>query len=137
MPRVVSFADGFTSASAPDVAGGVQETYALNNNQTLTNITGLVFDNAEYKTAFFDYELERIGSSTYRQSGTFIISYNGSWTLTLGNYQGDSIIESTLLNAWSITLVINSSTGQFQYSSGNLSGHTESNLKLNIVRILA
>ena len=135
--RIVNFADGFTSASAPLVTGGVQEDYALANNQALTNITGLVFSSTSYKAVFIEYELERIGSSTFRQVGTMILSYNGTWTLNLGNFQGNSIIEPTLVNAESITLTVDSATGQFKYTSGNLAGHTASNLNLNIVRIVA
>ena len=135
MTRIVSFADGFSSASAPDVVGGAQEVYTLLNNQATTAISGLIFSSSAYRTAFIDYELSRVGGATYRQSGSIIVSFNGTWSLSLGNYQGDSIIEDTLLNTQSITLTINSSTGQISYSSGNLASHTSSSLKLNIVRI--
>jgi hypothetical protein len=51
--RIVSFADGFTSASAPVISGANQENYSLNNNQATTDIVGLVFDSAAYKSVFF------------------------------------------------------------------------------------
>ena len=110
--RIVSFADGFTSASEPSISGPSSEVYSLSNNQSLTNITGLIFNSSIYKSVFFDYEIERIGTSTYRQTGSLMASFNGSWSLTTGNYQGDSIIEDTLTVDYGITLSIDASTGQ-------------------------
>lgn len=133
--RTVNFADGFISASAPVVSGADQENYILLNNQALTNITGLLFNNAQYKSVFIDFEIERIGTVTYRQSGSIIAAYNGTWSITFGNYQGDTIIEDTLVNPYSITLSIDPSTGQIKYSSGNQPGHTSSKIKLYLVRV--
>jgi len=135
--RIVSFADGFTSASAPVISGANQENYSLNNNQSTTDIVGLVFDSAAYKSVFFDYEIERIGSITYRQTGSFIAVFNGTWSLTFGNYQGDTILEDTLVNLQSVVLSINSSTGQIRYSSGNQPGHTSSKLKVYPTKVSA
>ena len=134
MTRVVSFADGFTSASAPVIAGAEQESYVLLNNQALTNITGLIFDSSIYKSIFFDYEIERIGSAEYRQVGQFVAVYNGSWFLSFGNYTGDSIIEESLENDYGITLSIDSS-GQIKYSSNDLTGHISSKIKLNVLKV--
>jgi hypothetical protein len=136
MPRVITFSDSFTSASAPVVEGAIQENYVINNNQALTNITGLVFNNAEAKSVFFDFELERIGTTTYRQAGSFIAVYNGTWSLTFGNFQGSEIIESPLANDYGFDLSIDASTGQLKYSSGNQAGHTSSKLKLYIVKVI-
>lgn len=135
MTRIVSFADGFTSASAPVVAGAEQENYTLANNQALTNITGLIFDSSTYKSVFIDFEIERIGSSTYRQSGSLILSHNGTWSITFGNYQGDPIIEDVLTEDYGITLSVVGATGQIQYSSNNLPGHTSSKIKLYVVKV--
>lgn len=135
MTRIVSFADGFTSASAPVVAGAEQENYTLANNQALTNISGLVFDSSSYKSIFIDFEIERIGSSSYRQSGSLILSYNGTWSMTFGNYQGDPIIEDVLTEVYGITLSVVGATGQIQYSSNNLPGHTSSKIKLYVVKV--
>lgn len=133
--RIVSFADGFTSASAPVVAGAEQENYTLANNQALTNISGLVFDSSAYKSVFIDFEIERIGSSSYRQSGSLILSYNGTWSMTFGNYQGDPIIEDVLTEVYGITLSVVGATGQIQYSSNDLPGHTSSKIKLYVVKV--
>ena len=135
MTRVVSFADGFTSASAPVIAGVEQENYTLLNNQVLTNITGLLFDSASCKSVFIDFEVERIGSSTYRQSGSMILVYNGTWSMTFGNYQGDTIIEDVLTEDYGITLSVVGATGQVQYSSNNLPGHTSSKIKLYVLKV--
>lgn len=137
MSKILTFADGFSSASAPTVEGAAQENYVLANNQALTNITGLIFNSSTYKSVFFDYEIERIGTSTYRQAGNFLAVYNGTWSLSFGNYQGDTIIEDSLLNDFNITLSIDSASGQIKYSSGNQAGHTSSKIKLNILKVVA
>jgi hypothetical protein len=133
--RIVNFSDGFVATTAPTVDGGDQENYVLSNNQSVTNLTGLLFNSAEYKSVFIDFEIERIGTVTYRQSGSIIAAYNGSWSITFGNYQGDTIIEDTLVNPFNITLSIDSSSGQIKYSSGNQPGHTSSKIKLYLVRV--
>lgn len=133
--RITSFADGFTSASEPSVSGAVQENYVLLNNQSLTNIVGLQFDNTSIKSVFFKYELERVGSTSKKQAGTFQLVYNTSWELTFGNYQGDSIIEDVLTEEYGVTLSV-TSLGQLQYSSNNFIGHVSSEIRLYIVRIL-
>lgn len=134
--RITAFADGFTSASEPSVSGAVQENYILLNNQSLTDVVGLQFDNTSIKSVFFKYEIERIGSTSKKQVGTFQIVYNTSWELTFGNYQGDSIIEDVLTEEYGITLSV-TSLGQIQYSSNNFIGHVSSEIKLYIVRILS
>ena len=133
--RITAFADGFTSASEPSVSGAVQENYILLNNQSLTDVVGLQFDNTSIKSVFFKYEIERIGSTSKKQVGTFQMAYNTSWELTFGNYQGDSIIEDVLTEEYGITLSV-TSLGQIQYSSNNFIGHVSSEIKLYIVRIL-
>lgn len=136
--RVVTFADGFVSTTPPVIEGEVRETYTLLNNQSSsTAISGLIINSAEFKSAFINYEIERIGTSTYRQVGSFIAAFNGTWSLTFGNYQGDQIINDTLVNPENITLTINASTGQVSYTSGNQVGHTSSKLKIYITRVVA
>jgi hypothetical protein len=138
MTRLVTFTDGFTSATIPDLGGDSLEIFTLLNNQSVSvNITDLIFSSTEFKTVFMEYEVERVGTLTYRQSGSLIASFNGAWSYSLGNYQGDSIIEESLLNTYSITLSVDASSGQFSYTSGNQAGHTSSKLKLKIVRISA
>lgn len=136
--RVINFADGFTSTSAPTIDGEVRETYTLLNNQSsVINIAGLIFPSASFKSVFFNYEIERIGTTTYRQVGSFIAVYNGTWSLTFGNYQGDQIINDSLVNPENITLSIDTVSGQITYTSGNQSGHTSSKLKAYVTRVSA
>jgi hypothetical protein len=134
--RLVNFADGFTSASEPTVSGGAQETYTLLNNQSLTNISGLVFDSSSIKSVFVNYEIERIGATSKKQVGTFQLAYNSTWEITFGNFQGDEIIEDVLTSDFGITLSV-TSLGQIQYSSNNFGSHVSSKIKLYIVRLIA
>lgn len=136
--RVVTFADGFVSTTPPVIEGEVRETYTLLNNQSSpVNISGLIINSAEFKSAFINFEIERIGVSTYRQVGSFIAAYNGSWSITFGNYQGDQIINDSLVVPQNITLSIDASTGQVSYTSGNQTGHTSSKLKIYITKVVA
>lgn len=135
MPKIVVFSDGFSSSSAPTISGGNIESYSLLNNNPLSNVVGLIFDYAEAKSIFFDYEIERIGTSTYRQSGVFQAVYNSGWSLSFANYQGDSILDEDLSNDYSLSLSIDSSNGQIKYISNDQIGHVSSKIKLNILKV--
>jgi len=137
MTRVVNFADGFTSGSEPLISGSALETYTLSNGVGLTNVTGLLFNSLFYKSVFMDFEIERVGTSTYRQTGSLIISYNGTWVMNFGNYQGDSILQDPIVDDYGITLSIDSASGQVKYVSGNQAGHVISKLKVYVTRITA
>ena len=137
MTRIVQFSDGFTSASAPVVSGGAQENYDLLNNQTGTEITGLIFDSSLYKSAFIDAEIERNGILSYRQIIQIQLYFDGTnWNLTTGNSSGDDLLNPSITEPEMISLFINS-VGQVSYDTGDLVGHTSSKLKLSIVRIVA
>jgi hypothetical protein len=140
MSLVVTFADGFTSASAPTLAGSSPEEYALLNNQSaFTNITGLSFNSANHTTAFIDFEIELSDAtpSLYRQSGSMIASYDGSaWLLEPGAYIGDAVLTTSAPVAGEIQIQV--SGGQVQYKSGNMTGGSFSGtLKLSITRVAA
>lgn len=136
--RVVTFADGFVSTTPPVIEGEVRETYTLLNNQSSpASITGLIVDSNAVKSAFINFEIERIGTSTYRQVGSFIAVYNGSWSLSFGNYQGDQIINDTLDNTENITLSINATSGQISYTSGDLPSHASTKFKIYITKVTA
>lgn len=124
MTRVVSFADGFTSASAPSVGSAGQEQYTILNNVTeLTNIAALNF--ADNTCAFISYELSRedLPTGLKRQVGNMLISKTADgFILNLANYQGDDMIRAELEE---ITLPYEvyfsvTTTGQLQYMSGNM-----------------
>lgn len=135
--RVITFADGFTSVSAPSVSGGVQENYTIANNQTAGAI--LTLNSTINKTAFVEYELIRKTDSFYfKQSGSLIMAFDGtSWSLTEGNFQGDSLINVTgVIDPQDLYLIFNPSTGALTYDSGNISGASYlGTFKLNILRI--
>ena len=137
MPKIIEFADGFSSASAPDIEGGTQEVISLLNNQTGTAISELDFDG--FSSVFIDFEVHRFDDvSTFRQVGTAIFRKNPStllWSFDLGNYTGDSIIEESISSPEHIVLSIDGS-GQVSYDSGNMgSGHTAI-LKIVLLRFL-
>lgn len=135
MTRLVTFPDGFTSSSAPSIAGGSQENYIILNNQTGTALTGFNLDPLLYKSAFATLEIERNGAVSFRQIIQLQFVFDGAdWLLTTGNSSGDDLLNSSITNPEMISLSIDSA-GDITYSSGNLSGHTSSKLKFSIVRI--
>jgi hypothetical protein len=140
MSRIISFSDGFTSASAPSLQGADQEDYAILNNQS-SPVTIFSIDAALYKSSFMHFELERSDSGgEYRQAGNIILSYDGSvWSFSTGNYQGTSIIDDSLVAALNIVLSITTSTGvgSLKYTSGNMLGTGYiGNLRVYITRIV-
>lgn len=140
MTLIVDFADGFTSASSPVLAGNSPEEYALLNNQSsFVNITGLSFDSSVYTSVFIDYELQLSTAtpSLYRQSGSIILNFNGSaWSIEPGSYTGNSIIAYSAPVAGEIQLQM--SGNQVQYKSGNMTGGSFlGKFKLIITRVVA
>ena len=139
MTRAVTFIDGFTSASAPNVATAGQEQYVIANNISVaTNITGLDF--SSYTSVFVDFELSRedVGG-LHRQSGSILINDNGAgYTLNLGTYQGDDLVRlsgESIAFPEEIVLTI-TALGQVQYKSGNMSASGYAGLlKLQITRV--
>jgi hypothetical protein len=136
MANIVSFADGFTSASSPTVVGGVQEDYTISNNTTGGAVATL--SSSSTKAVFADYELRRVTSlGTFQQTGGVIFSYDTSWSLSFGNYMGDEMFVDTIASTEHVKLMINSSTGAITYDSGNMSGTGYvGTLKLNISRMV-
>lgn len=132
--RIITFADGFSSASAPSTVVAI-ETYTIANNTT----SGAIFtlSQAVNKSASFNYELRRVDSlGTFIQAGSGIVSYDGAWTLSFGNYQGDEILVDILANPEHVKLAINSSTGAITYDSGNMIGTGYiGTLKISITRM--
>lgn len=136
MTMVLQFADGFTSSTAPTLAGGsLVETFTIANNTTAGAL--LTFDSTEFKTIFAEYELTRADvGGVYIQQGTIIFAYSGTaWAFQAGNYTGVDMIVDTIANAYEIKLTINSSTGVVTYDSGNMSTSYSGELKLNLTRI--
>ena len=111
--------------------GGVgQKKYVLTNNQTLTNVVGLLFSSTTETSFKLLIEVERVGAATYRQVIEVLGVFDGvNWSVGFGNYVGSDLIQSSITNVQEIILSITSG-GQFQYASGNLSSHVKSNLKV-------
>lgn len=102
----------------------------LNNQSSLANITSLLFDSSKETSAFFTVEIERIGSATFRQIVDIKAVYSGSaWSLGVGNFIGSDLIQDTITSGEQITLSITTG-GQVQYTSGNQSGSSASNIKV-------
>jgi hypothetical protein len=135
MTRVVTFADGFSSVSPPQTVVAVEQ-YNILNNTTLGSI--LTLNSTFYKSVFFDYELRRSSSlGTFLQAGSAIASYNGSWSLSFGNFQGDDIIKSIPSLPEEVNIQLNSVTGELKYDSLNMTGTGYTGtLKLSIVRAI-
>lgn len=118
--RIVQFADGFTSATAPGGATGVIETYSIANNASATTLA--TYDNADFKTVISTYELTRSTSlGTFKQEGSITFTFvSGSWSINYGNYSGNEMIVDSITNTEHITLSF--SGDNLQYTSGNMAG---------------
>jgi len=111
--------------------GSSYKKYTLTNNAGTTNITGLILSSSVFTSASYDFEIERIGSSTFRQIIQAQAIWSGTaWSLTFGNYSGSDIIQDSITSTEQVVLTIHSTTGQIRYSSGNLAGHTKTTLKV-------
>lgn len=110
--------------------GGGQLSQSVNNNEaTLQNVTGVVFNKADYKAAKFDFDLHRqTDSSNEQEIGTIYVTHDTAddvWRLALTSNLDDAGV------TFSIT-----SGGQVQYVSDDLTGaNYASTLKVtNIIR---
>lgn len=133
MTRVVSFADGFTSASAPTITAGTEESYTLANNQAATN---LGIDLTGYRAAIADFSVKRTDTvTTVEQSGSIIFHYDGvNWNIELGSYVGDNLITASVSSATDIALTM--SGNSVRYATGNMTGGTHTgSIKMSIVRL--
>jgi len=133
MTRVASFADGFTSASAPTLSSGTEESFTINNNQAATNIG---IDLTGYRAAFATYSLKRTDTVTsIEQSGSIIFHYDGSaWSIEFGTYSGDDVLKSSVSAVTDIALTM--SGNNVQYATGNMTGGTHTgSIKMEIVRL--
>jgi hypothetical protein len=135
--RVLTFADGFVSASPPDVEGRDQESYNLLNNQTNTTLFSI--DSAQYKSAFLDFELSRSDvSDSYVQTGSITLFFDGTnWIFSFGLTQNDEIISDSLDNPFNVVFSFTNAlgVGTLKYSSGNMGASYNGKLKVLITRV--
>jgi len=91
----------------------------LSNNQTIaTNIPGLTFNVAQVESVEIDYVIKRIfdsGASTIVETGKI-----------LGNYDGSDFSISIETTGDSGTVISVLSSGQFQYTTSDLTNHQSS-----------
>ena len=114
----------YISSNSPSIK------YVINNNQTLTNLTGLSFNSTFEKSAVLKFEIERVGSIEYRQILDAHVLFDGtSWMISFGNFTGSDLRQDVLELEQEVTISITSG-GQIQYSTGNLTGHTSSSIKV-------
>ena len=141
MTRIVTFYDGFLSATPPDIDGAVTDTYEISNNTIVDNFI-INFDTTAYYTYFIEYELERSVTGTqYRQAGTMIVYFDGTnANVTFGNYVGDDMLVAGVPTGNQVKFAIAQSTPstlwRMYYHSGEMvgSGYV-GNLKVSITRI--
>jgi hypothetical protein len=92
----------------------LQTTVTINNNQgSVTNVAGLLFNTANVRSAFVDYNIYRTDASpsVLVEGGTLLVCYNDtSWTISQMT-NGDAGVYFTMTN-----------TGQIQYTSTNMTG---------------
>jgi len=140
MSRIVSFADGFSSVTAPEDTSN-QEWYEIKNGVVSELVTSFV------GSAFMYYELKRKNTITvddedveveYSQTGSIIINEKkGVYKLSFGNYTGDEIIVDEIVNDYGVKFTMNEATGELYYDSGSMIVTDYlGTLKLSNVRIL-
>lgn len=137
MPRIVTFADGFVSASEPPVELQEPEVYSIANNSS-GNIFSINL--TTYKSAFAEYQLIRkTDLGEFIQTGKLIIYHHGTnWNLAFGIYNGNDLIVSDIESPEQIELSISTlgGVGTLSYQSGNMTGtNYVGSLKLFITRI--
>lgn len=97
--------------------GGIQTDFLIANNQSATNVTGLIFDKTTIKAARVEYSIERKTSTQdVQEMGHFYVihdSRDDQWRIALG---------MTFFDSSGVTFSINSSTGQIQYATDDLTG---------------
>lgn len=139
--RILNFADGFTSASAPYGLGSLIETYQIKDNTTEALFT---LDNSKNRSMFVDYELRRNGlGGSFIQSGSFIIQYESVWRIHFGNFAGDDLLTfvpddfeiAVLESPEMVNLGIDLFSGELFYKSGAMGGSYSGSLKISIVRV--
>ncbi len=97
-------------------------TFALSNNQALTNVTGFAFTSARGFTATVSIYVN--ATSVVAETYLLMGSYNGTaWTMAPARTGDTTGVVLTLTNA-----------GQIQYTSTNASGYVSSVIKWNVTQ---
>lgn len=110
---LIAMIDAINTATNSGDIPDTTQVIILNNQTTPTNVTNLIFDSAENKSAFVDYSIYRTkGSVELIEAGTIRVSYkagSNTWVMdrTYGN--DDSGVELDVTSA-----------GQVVYTSSNI-----------------
>lgn len=139
---VVNSTAGSETDQAPSVsamktyvndATGVTTTQALTNNASATNITGLVFNKANVKSAFVKINIERSTDNAleqFNETGELVVTYKAktdTWQIHLQSFGDNAGVTFTV-----------TSGGQVQYATTNLVGASYSaNLRFTVSKQLA
>lgn len=106
--------------------GDLNVIFSVANNQSSSNVTGLIFDKTLIRSAEIHYQVYRAATSSVAQKGILLVIYNGStWELVSSGQAGDA---NTVFD-------INTSSGQVIYTTDNMSGvydTTNSLMKYNV-----
>lgn len=97
--------------------GGIQTDFLIANNQSAQNITGLIFDKTTIKAARVEFSIERkTTTQDVQEMGHFYVMHDSrddTWRIAFG---------MTFFDNAGVTFGINTSTGQVQYTSTDLTG---------------
>ena len=97
--------------------GGTQTNFTIANNQSVTNVTGLIFDSSTIKAARVEYSIDRrTATQDVQEMGHFYVIYDTrqtQWRIALG---------MTFFDTSGVVFSVNTSTGQIQYTSDDLTG---------------
>lgn len=128
--EATSWAEGVTDALA-NVQGPndiLTTSATLTNNQsTVTNIPGLLFNVAQVEAVEIFYDIKRVydsGSTTIIESGKIQGNYDGSDFVISIDATGSAGVDITVTSA-----------GQFQYTSSDLANHISSVIRFRATTI--
>jgi hypothetical protein len=123
MGRTLDFFDGFTSASQPNVSQNAQ-TVALLDNQTGTDLTGILFASASEDAVVFTAEVRLDATADLFGFYRVVFIYDGTnWSKQSHEIDGDDTGH---------IFDITAGTGQVVYDSTAAAGFVSANAKVKL-----
>lgn len=95
-------------------ASSSETTFAIGNNQTAQDITGLVVSSL-YRRTDIKYWVRRKATDDVMEAGVFTVMYNGT-----NFYGGRQSVETPTTSGFSLD--VHATTGQVTYTSSNMAG---------------
>jgi len=112
--------------------GGTQQTFTIvNNTVTATNVTPLLFNSANIKSAVIEYDIHRqsdTASSELDEAGSMRLLYDavaGNWRIALNSNFDDALVTFTVTAA-----------GQVKYTSSDIAGSNSTGTMRMIIRTI-